>query len=211
MVFVFILCFVFFVGIYSFAKSFDNNMHNSNNKTVDFTYKRLSVSEVNDIKDLVTNILQHPSNFTLYNIMNSWNEQKLALLFTGFYRVDPSILPKSYLYLCFICICGAVPAFKNKMTNKEIITLFDCICDLLLKSYSEVTSMKSTYFEDLRDMIKCYFIHVKKLSSNDIAELNAYLSIEVSDDELNIPLWSFFSMNLELFKMFHFGGQGKSK
>lgn len=209
MVFVFILCFVFFVGIYLFAKSSDNIMHNSNNTT--YHQNHLSVSDRNAIRDLVANILQHPSHFTLYNIMNSWNEQKLALLFTGFYRVAPSTLPKSYLYLCFICICGAVAAFKNKMTNKEIITLFDCICDLLLKSYSEVTSMKSTYFEDLRDMIKCYFIHVKKLSSNDIAELNAYLSIEVSDDELNIPLWSFFSMNLELFKMFHFGGQGKSK
>lgn len=148
--------------------------------------------------------LKNLEDFTIQDKINSWNEDKLILLFSLLRKQQYPNANNDITTIAMYATIGCLSKDKsNRSNNSTIIAMFLNLIGMLMGTYKEYKSDIANAYDVINLMLKDYFTYYAK--RKDVNQWELISSLGIEPEQYNKAIWILIATNIRMYNMKIFG------
>ena len=154
---------------------------------------------INEISYYAVKVVEHPDARSLYDALNTWDENKLYLLFTALRRDNYPQVSGEITYMAMFATMGAVSSRDKAPDNRFIYQMYIASIKMLLDTYTIRESKGTISLGVLNGMLRDYLCNV--MGRKDIEIWDKLCDSAYDEENYNKPIWALIDQNLRKYDL----------
>lgn len=137
------------------------------------------------------------NEYTIYDIINKWEEKKVYLLFSMLGKEAYPTLNQDASLIAYYALRGMMSSHEDRSDNEAIISMYISIIKMSLETYEKDKDNFVQRFDVLKGMVTDYFYNVRK--NVDESAWHLAFDLDVEKKNYKETNWFLLAINLQMY------------